>query len=213
MIEAVDLAKHHGSVAALDGVSFTIEPGEFVAVHGPSGCGKTTLLHVLGALQKPSGGSLDIGQTNPYALSPRARARFRARNIGFVFQHFHLLPYLSVLDNVLAPTLATRVNNARTRATSLLEELGLAGRHQHVPSRLSAGEQQRTALARALITQPKLILADEPTGNLDHENATHVLDQLADYAKTGAIVLMVTHDEHTMKTAGRRIGMDQGHLV
>lgn len=213
MIRADNLRKTYPSgVAALDGVSLEIEAGEFIAVCGASGCGKSTLLLTLGGLLKPDGGTVSIAGEEPYAVGSQARARFRAEQIGFVFQNFHLVPYLDVFDNVIAPTLANPIDGGKKRAEQLLEELGLADRRKHRPSALSAGEQQRVALARALLTKPTLVLADEPTGNLDSENSAHVLDHLGGYAAGGASVLMVTHDKDAMAAANRRLEMNQGKI-
>ena len=202
-----------GEVAALDGVDLKVGAGEFVAVCGASGCGKSTLLLVLGALLRPDAGTVFIDAGDPYALGAGARAGFRAEHIGFVFQDFNLVPYLDVFDNVMAPTLAGSIADADERADSLLASLGLSERRSHVPSKLSAGEQQRTALARALLAKPKLVLADEPTGNLDRENAEGVLGHLAEYAADGAAVVMVTHDEGAMAAASRRVLMDKGRIT
>jgi putative ABC transport system ATP-binding protein len=204
---------HGGEVRALDDVSLEVGAGEFVAVCGPSGCGKSTLLLVLGALLHPDEGAVQIAGEDPYALGSGSRAAFRGSNIGFVFQEFHLVPYLNVRENILTPTLACEVEGVDGRVEELLGSLGMAERAEHLPSELSAGEQQRTALARALLASPKLILADEPTGNLDRENAERVLGHLADYAAAGAAVVMVTHDEAAMAAAGRRVVMDSGRLT
>ena len=199
-------------VAAVDHVTLTIADGEFAAVQGPSGCGKTTLLLMAGALLEPDDGWVEVDGQNPYALSPEQRARFRAGHIGFVFQQFHLVPYLSVLDNVLAPSLALSSNGARPRAEELIARLGLAPRLHHVPAELSTGERQRVALARALLNKPKLLLADEPTGNLDAESATAVLDQLAVFAQAGGSVLLATHDNAAAARASRIIRLKAGQL-
>ena len=217
ILKASGLSKRYrdakGEVLALDSVDLDVAPGEFVAVCEPSGCGKSTLLMILGALLRPDDGALTLGAEDPYQLGPGPRAAFRAGNIGFVFQDFHLVPYLDVLDNVLAPTLAIGVENAAARANELLDALGLADRSTHVPSTLSAGEQQRTALARALLAKPRLVLADEPTGNLDRDNARQVLDHLARYANNGAAVVMVTHDESAMAATSRKVTMERGRIV
>jgi len=183
-----------GPVQALDRVSLAIGAGEFLAVQGASGCGKTTLLLAAGGLLEPTGGEVFVAGQNPYALEPEKRAAFRAAAVGFVFQQFHLIPYLSVLDNVLAPSLAMPRADARQAAVGLIERFGLASRIRHVPSELSTGERQRVALARALLNNPRLILADEPTGNLDPDNAAVVLDHLSAFAAGGGSVLLVTHD-------------------
>jgi len=199
-------------VRALDGVSIQVAPGELVAVEGPSGCGKTTLLLVAGALLRPDGGQVTLAGQDPYALAPEARARFRAEHIGFVFQQFHLVPYLSALDNILAPALARDLPEARGRADELVERLGLSARRGHVPAELSTGERQRAALARAILGRPPVLLADEPTGNLDEENGRAVLGHLADYAAGGAAVLLVTHDPRAAGYAARVLLMEAGRI-
>jgi putative ABC transport system ATP-binding protein len=192
-----------GEVRALPPVSLALAAGEFVAVQGPSGCGKTTLLLIAGGLLAPTAGRVVLAQEEPYAMSADRRAEFRARHLGFVFQQFHLVPYLSVLDNVLAPALAAAVPDARARAEELVAQFGLQARRRHVPGELSTGERQRTALARALLNRPKVLLADEPTGNLDRENADVVLDHLGKFARAGGAVLLVTHEEHAAQRADR----------
>jgi ABC-type lipoprotein export system ATPase subunit len=200
------------TVTALDGVSLHVKPGEFVAVQGPSGCGKTTLLLVAGGLLRPDAGTAALDGQDLYALPPEARARFRASNLGFVFQQFHLVPYLSVVDNVLAPALALQSEGAAERARGLVERFGLSDRAEHVPAELSTGERQRVALARALLNRPKVILADEPTGNLDGAAAEVVLRHLATFAAEGGAVLLVTHDRQAAGYAGRVVQMEAGRL-
>jgi len=202
-----------GDIGAVSEVSLTINGGEFVAVQGASGCGKTTLLLAGGALLQPTRGRVLLNGQDPYALSSGQRAQFRALNIGFVFQQFHLVPYLDVLDNILTPTLALgRNGKARTRALELVEQFGLTNRLRHVPAALSTGERQRVALARALLNNPKLLLADEPTGNLDDENGQVVLRCLAEFARAGAAVLLVTHEPRAGEHASRVVRMDGGKL-
>ncbi len=202
-----------GQLAAVDGVSFTACRGEFIALQGPSGSGKSTLLFILAALLEPDDGSVEVGGIHPYRLGPAARARFRAEKIGMVFQDFRLLPYLDVRRNVLTPTLAAGRSSATPeRADELIERLGLAPRSRHLPKQLSAGEQQRTALARALLAKPALLLADEPTGNLDSENAGHVLKQMRLFAEDGGTVLVATHDPATAAAADRSIHLRDGRL-
>ncbi|HNR32345.1 MAG TPA: ABC transporter ATP-binding protein [Candidatus Hydrogenedentes bacterium] len=179
-----------GPVNALDNVSIEVARGEFVVVRGPSGCGKSTLLLMIGGMLRPSSGAVLLDDADVYALSQRERNRLRATRVGFVFQMFHLVPYLTVIENVLLPN-ARAVG--RDRALALLEQLGLADRALHRPGELSAGEKQRAALARALIHRPAIVLADEPTGNLDPENAAGVFGHLADYHKSGGTVVVVTH--------------------
>jgi ABC-type lipoprotein export system ATPase subunit len=212
MLEIRELSKtYRGPVNplhALRELSLDVGPGEFVAVQGRSGCGKTTLLLVAGGLLHPDQGRVLVEGQDLYALSEEARAGFRAAHIGFVFQQFHLIPYLSVLDNVLAAALALPMPEARTRAEELLAELGLADRARHVPAELSTGERQRTALARALLRRPNLLLADEPTGNLDRASAEVVLTHLGEFARSGGAVLLVTHDGEAAARAQRVIRLD-----
>ena len=200
-------------VQALEGVSLSVETGELVVVEGPSGCGKSTLLLAAGGLLAPDEGQVVVDGQNLYELSPDERARFRAENIGFVFQQFHLIPYLSVSDNVLAPCLALPQPDAADRAEELIARFGLMDRRYHVPAELSTGERQRTALARALLNRPKLLLADEPTGNLDPENAEVVLGYLAEFARSGGAVLLVTHDAQAVPYAQRVIHLSEGGLL
>jgi ABC-type lipoprotein export system ATPase subunit len=202
----------HQDVCALDEVSLSVDAGQFVGVQGPSGCGKTTLLLIAGGLLSPDGGEVVVDGQNPYQLSPDARAKFRADHIGFVFQQFHLVPYLSVLDNVLAASIATNLADADSRARELIAHFSLEHRLHHVPSRLSTGERQRTALARALLNRPKVLLADEPTGNLDRESADVVLKHLAEFAREGA-VLLVAHDTHALEFAHRVAQIRDGKLT
>lgn len=207
MLTVTNVSKfyHKGSdkITALDDFSLEVAAGEYVGVRGQSGCGKTTLLLAVGGLLRPDQGTVTIEDQDLYQLSSEQRAHFRATNIGFVFQQFHLVPYLSVLDNVLAATLAHPLPDARNRANDLLDRFGLGHRLQHFPSELSTGERQRCALARALLHEPKLLLADEPTGNLDEANADIVLKHISEHAKNGGAVLLVTHDQRAVATAQR----------
>ncbi len=201
------------SVTAVNDMSLEIASGEFVALGGSSGCGKSTILLIAGGLLRPDQGELEIMGTRPYEVDSTRRASIRSQYIGFVFQQFHLVPYLDALDNVLAPTLARSLPDAEDKAMALLEKFGLTERRHHVPSALSVGEQQRVALARALLLEPKLLLADEPTGNLDPENADSILDHLVAFAKEGGAVLMVTHDDRAANRASRSIRMEKGSIV
>jgi ABC-type lipoprotein export system ATPase subunit len=216
-LQVQDLSKSYqgpkGIVRAVDGVSLAVCAGEFVAVEGPSGCGKTTLLLTAGGLLEPSSGRVLVDGQDPYALSAERRAQFRAANLGFVFQQFHLVPYLSVLDNVLAPSLALPAPDAMERAHELIAHFGLQDRAYHVPAELSTGERQRTALARALWNRPKLLLADEPTGNLDPDNARVVLGYLAEFVRHGGAVLLVTHDAAALSLAHRTLKLRGGKLL
>lgn len=206
-------SNNKAEVKAIDGISLAIEANEAVAIQGPSGCGKTTLLLTCGALLRPTGGTVLVAGVDPYGLSPNERSVFRAQNIGFVFQQFHLVPYLDVLQNVLTANVPNRQPDSSQRADDLIEHFGLKHRIHHVPAELSVGERQRVALARALFNKPKLILADEPTGNLDPGNAITVLDALREYADDGGAVLMVTHDPNAAKRAHRIVVMDRGYVV
>ncbi len=201
-----------GNHRAVDGVSLGLEAGEFVAIQGPSGCGKTTLILMAGALLQPTSGRVWLAGHDPYALSPERRAGFRAANVGFVFQQVHLIPYLSVLDNVLAATLAGPIPGAEARARELLAQFALESQAARLCADLSTGERQRTALARALLARPKLLLADEPTGNLDPENGDRVLRGLAQFAAGGGGVLLVTHDPRAADHARRIVRMDKGRI-
>ncbi len=217
MLEASGLTKQFsgpdGTVTALSDVSLRAEPGEFLAVRGPSGCGKTTLMMILGALLRPTAGEVLLDGEDPYRLAPEARSRFRAERIGFVFQEFYLVPYLSVLENIMAPALARSHPRAEARARELIGRFQLDDRAAHVPAALSTGERQRVALARALFHEPKLLLADEPTGNLDPENAERVLNDLTAFAESGGTVLMVTHHADAAEYAQHVLDMEAGRLA
>ncbi len=217
MIELRDVSQiyrtAHGDVRALDHVSLAIAQGEFVALRGPSGCGKTTLLLLAGGLALATEGEVVVAGRSLAALSRAERASFRASEIGFVFQTFHLLPYLNVVDNVLAAAIDASRKETIQRADALLERFALIERRTHRPGQLSAGERQRVALARALLNQPRIVLADEPTGNLDPENGCIVLDLLAEYHREGGTVLLVTHEEQAAARAGRCIQMDRGKVL
>ncbi len=203
-----------GTVTAVDGISLELDAGEFVALHGPSGGGKTTLLLMAGGLLSPDAGTVELRGVNPYTLPADDRAAFRADQVGFVFQQFHLIPYLDVLDNVLVGELAgpAPATDLRERARRLLDQFHLSPRRHHVPAALSVGEQQRVALARALLRSPSLLLADEPTGNLDAENARIIWRNLAAFARQGGAVLMVTHDPQARAAADRALHLTAGRL-
>lgn len=214
LLDIRDLVKTYirpdGRVDALAGVSLALDAGGFTAIVGPSGSGKTTLLLAAGALLAPDAGEVLIDGRDPYRLAPDARAALRAAEIGFVFQQFHLVPYLTVLENVIAPSLARPADDVRRRAAQMVARFGLADRAAHVPAELSTGERQRVALARALLNGPKLLLADEPTGNLDDANAAVVLDTLGQFAADGGGVLMVTHSPAVAQTADRTVHIEAG---
>jgi putative ABC transport system ATP-binding protein len=202
-----------GEVKALDDVSLQIDKGDFVVVCGPSGSGKTTLLMTVAAMLRPTEGDVHFDERDVYAMTVRDRARFRAENIGFVFQMFHLVPYLSVVDNVLLARGATPKNGRKARALELLGQLGLKHRVAHRPAELSAGEKQRAAIARAMLNRPKLILADEPTGNLDPDNAQSVLRYLADFQRDGGTVVVATHGPAAREFATRTVYLRNGLLT
>ena len=205
--------KNGSEVTSLDRFTAEVAEGEFVAVRGPSGSGKTTLLLTLGGMQRPSAGSVQLAGRDLYALSPAERARLRSSEIGFVFQMFHLVPYLDLLGNVLLACPGKPSAEVRQRASGLMDELGLADRASHRPGELSAGERQRLAVARALLNRPKLILADEPTGNLDPENAAEVIRHLAEFHRGGGTVVLVTHGSAADAHADRTLRLEQGRLV
>jgi len=201
------------TVRALDGVELDIGAGEFVAVVGPSGSGKTTLLQLLGALDRPSEGTVRFEGEDLGALGDAALADLRLRTFGFVFQQFNLIPTLTAVDNVEAAIAPAGVddNEARARSLALLEEVGLADRATHLPSHLSGGEQQRVGIARALVKEPRVILADEPTGNLDTATGADVISLLAGLASArGTTVIVATHDESLARMAPRRITVRDG---
>lgn len=204
--------KDGAEITAADSVSLTIRPGECVSVTGASGCGKTTLLLLTGGLLRPTSGTVNIGDVAPYSLSPNGRALFRAESIGFVFQQFHLIPYLDVRDNILAASLSTHHPKSELRADELIEQFNLGDRKSHLPEELSTGERQRTALARAMLNNPKVLLADEPTGNLDDANAEVVLKALAGFANNGGSVLLVTHDARAAGYAATTYRMKHGRI-
>jgi putative ABC transport system ATP-binding protein len=202
-------------VRAVDGVDLVVEPGEVVSIMGPSGCGKSTLLHLLGGLERPDAGTLTLGDQRVDGLSEASWARLRRRTIGFVFQAFHLIDELTALENVELPALlvGTSRRAARRRGIELLERLGVADRAGHLPHRLSGGEEQRVALARALINEPLVVLADEPTGNLDSRSTNEILHLFAELRDTGQTLVLVTHDPRVAATAERLMTMRDGAIV
>jgi putative ABC transport system ATP-binding protein len=216
VFEAVGVEKKfdNGQVQALRGVTFKIGAGEFVAITGPSGCGKTTLLHMLGALDLPTAGTLQYrGKSIPDLADPSA---YRAREIGFIFQAFHLLPTFTALENVQIPMFEgdLPVSERENRAISLLKSVGLEHRLHHLPSKLSGGERQRVAIARSLANGPSVLLADEPTGNLDSDNARLIMELLAQLHRERKVTLvLVTHDPGIAASALRTILMKDGRIV
>jgi len=200
----------------LNELSLSLEGQENVAILGPSGCGKSTLLHCIGGLDAPTSGTVSLDGENPHTLSERGLARFRNRNIGFIFQDHHLLPQLSVVENVLTPAIAEGKPDKETieRAHDLLDRVGLAERKTHRPAELSGGERQRVGVARALVMQPKLLLADEPTGNLDRTNANQVARLLLDLQQQeGTLMIVVTHSLELAAMLERQLELDEGKLT
>jgi len=202
-------------VRALDGVDLTIAPGEFVSVEGPSGCGKTTMLNLLGLLDIPTSGTLTFGDRDVAGMRERERTRARLTGVGFIFQRFYLLPTLTAQENVELPMRARRLaaGPRRERALALLEEVGLSGRTGSYPHELSGGEEQRVAIARALANEPGLMLADEPTGELDSANTEKVLDLLDGiHRRHGSTVVLVTHNPQVARRAHRHLTMRDGRI-
>jgi putative ABC transport system ATP-binding protein len=202
-------------VHALRGVSFDIRDGEYVAIVGPSGCGKSTLLNLIGAIDTPTSGKVQIRGKEPGGMSDRDATRFRLRNVGFVFQRFYLLPTLTARENVELPMAEARIRPAERaeRAKELLAYVGLAHRERHRPSQLSGGEQQRVAIARALANRPALLLADEPTGELDARTGAEVISLFDKLNADGTTIVVVTHDEELANAARRKIHMRDGRIV
>lgn len=217
MIRIENISKHYDNgekkIRALDEVSLAIGEGDFTVVQGASGSGKTTLLMALGGMMRPTSGSIHILDKDLYSLSISERAAFRSQHIGFVFQMFHLLPYINVLENVLLAKKTGRGKADVAPAIQLLQKLDLSERIYHKPAALSAGEKQRTALARAMFNNPKIILADEPTGNLDPENAEIVVNVLKEFNNQGGIVVVVTHGDQANKSATKMVRLEKGRIV
>jgi predicted ABC-type transport system involved in lysophospholipase L1 biosynthesis ATPase subunit len=220
LLTATDLHKSyilpHKTVSVLRGASFTVGAGERVAIVGRSGTGKSTLLHLLGGLDRPQAGEVRINGASLYALTPRARSVLRARQIGFVFQSYHLLPEMDVVENVMLPAMAIGENHARARARvlELLGHVGLSDRATHTPLELSGGEQQRVALARALMNAPRILLADEPTGNLDRDTGAQILELLFGLAQQHRHALVVvTHAPEVAARCDRVLRLENGLLL
>jgi putative ABC transport system ATP-binding protein len=212
LVQVDNLRKEFGNVRALDGVSFRVDAGEWIAIMGPSGSGKTTLINILGGLDTPTAGQAIVDGTDVARLDEAGLTRFRAEKIGFIFQQFHLVPYLTAVENVMLAQYFHSTTDEK-EAQKALERVGLGDRIEHLPTQLSGGEQQRVAVARALINHPKLILADEPTGNLDEANEEIVLSLLRELHSEGHTILMVTHAATIGRLADRRIEFAHGHLV
>ena len=218
-IEATNLTKHYGTgeatVSAIDGITFSVRTGEFVAVMGPSGAGKSTLLTVMGAMNAPTAGRFSVDGIDVYALRSEQRADFRREFLGFVFQGFHLVEYLTVLENVLLP-LATAPGRRRektARAKEALAWVGLADKALRLPGEISGGEKERAAIARAIVNEPPLLLADEPTGSLDSATGREVMELILRLNRQGTTVVMVTHSPECAGYASRRLLVQDGLLA
>ena len=207
MIRAEGLRKRYGALEVLRGVSLEVVRGEVVSIVGASGAGKTTLLQIIGSLTRPDGGRVTLGGVDPFALSDRELSRFRNRRVGFVFQFHHLLPEFTAFENVCLPGLIGGRDRREVgaRAAELLDLMGLAARRDHKPAALSGGEQQRAAIARALINSPEILLADEPTGNLDVHNSMEIMELLEEINRRGTTVLVVTHSREIVAEMGKRV--------
>ncbi len=218
VIELIDLGKTYGlgslEIEALKGVSLRIDQGEFVAIVGPSGSGKSTLMHIIGCLDVPTTGRVELSGSDVASLDEERLAVVRNRHIGFVFQQFNLLAYMTALRNVELPLVYAGVDPAerRERALRALDQVGLADRGQHKPGELSGGQQQRVAVARALVTEPALILADEPTGNLDSASTVDVLDLLSSLNRAGRTIVLITHERDVAARASRVVEILDGRV-
>lgn len=200
---------------ALNGVSFEVNQGEFVAVMGPSGCGKSTLMNILGLLDNPTSGSYTLLDKEVGSLKEKDRTMFRKGNIGFVFQSFNLIDELNVYENVELPLIYLKVKAAQRKemVNAILKRMNISHRAGHFPQQLSGGQQQRVAIARAVVCNPKLILADEPTGNLDSKNGKEVMELMSELNKEGTTIIMVTHSQHDSTYAGRVLNLFDGQLI
>lgn len=212
------LTKTYGAgeaaVKALDDVSFSVQKGEFVAIVGPSGSGKSTMLHILGGVDRPTSGKVLIDGTDVYSLNETKLAIFRRRQIGLVYQFYNLIPVLNVEENITLPLLLDERKPDPARLQSLLTTLHLSNRSKHLPNQLSGGQQQRVSIGRALINSPALVLADEPTGNLDSKNSADIMELLRYSNKTfDQTLLLITHDQNIALGAGRIIAIEDGHIV
>ncbi len=218
MIKIKDLEKYYSTeelqTIALNKLSFEVNEGEFVAIMGPSGCGKSTLLNILGMLDDADGGSFVFNDTEVINFSERKRANIRKHNIGFVFQSFNLIDQLTVFENVELPLIYTgmKKSDRKKKVEEVLEKMQIMHRRKHFPQQLSGGQQQRVAVARAVVNNPKLILADEPTGNLDSSNGNEVMDLLTELNNSGTTIIMVTHDKDVAAFSERTLNMIDGYL-
>jgi len=218
-IRAEDLSKQYGSgdaaVMAIHNMDFTVESGEFVSIMGESGAGKSTLLSIVGAMNPPSSGKFLVDGIDVYHLGSEKRTDFRREFIGFVFQSFHLVPYLTVVENVMLPLTTVKVSKKRKRvlAEEALDQVGLAGKEDRLPSQISGGEKERVAIARAIVNDPPVILADEPTGNLDSTTTHEIMDLLQRLNRGGTTILMVTHSQDCADYAERVLQVSDGRLI
>jgi putative ABC transport system ATP-binding protein len=212
LVQVENLEKRFDAVRALYQVSFEIEAGEWIAIMGPSGSGNTTFINILGGLDHPTSGRVVVDDMEIGQLSERELTRYRSDKIGFVFQQFHLVPYLTALENVMLAQYFHSITD-ESEAAEALRRVGLEDRLAHLPAQLSGGEQQRVAIARALINHPKLILADEPTGNLDEDNEATILNILRELHSAGHTILVVTHSQAIGNLADRRIELEHGRLA
>ena len=218
-IEADNLFKTYGKgeakISAIRGISFGIESGEFVSVMGESGAGKSTLLSIMGAMNAPTTGSYRVDDIDIYNLGLERQADFRREFLGFVFQSFHLVPYLTVVENVMLPltTIKMRKKEKRTMAEKALSWVGLTGKEDRLPSQISGGEKERVAVARAIVNEPPVLLADEPTGNLDTKTSTEIMELLQGLNQNGMTIIMVTHSPDCAEYAGRTMKVSDGYLV
>lgn len=219
MIKTTDLTKNYpsgdGEVAALRGVDLTVETGEFVCIMGQSGSGKSTLLTILGGMCHPSAGTVEVDGTALYGLNDDGLADFRARHFGFVFQSFHLVPYLTALENVMLPLapLKLAAEEKRSMAAEALAQVGLAGKEGRLPGKMSGGEQERVAIARAVVNRPAILFADEPTGNLDSATSDQVMGLFAQLHQAGQTIVMVTHNPENGSYAQRMIRLKDGLVL
>lgn len=219
MIKVTNLSKifrtEEIETIALNDVSFEIRDGEFVAIMGPSGCGKSTLLNILGLLDNPTGGSYELLGTEVGGLKEKERTKFRKGNIGFVFQSFNLIDELNVYENIELPLryLNIGAGERKTKVTEIMKRMSISHRARHFPQQLSGGQQQRVAIARAVVAGPKLILADEPTGNLDSKNGKEVMNLLKELNREGTTIVMVTHSQKDASLAQRTIDLFDGRIV
>ena len=218
ILEIYNLSKTYGKgdvmVRALDNVSFSVEKGEFVAIVGPSGSGKSTLLHILGGVDTPTSGTVIIDKTDISSLDETALAIFRRRQIGLIYQFYNLIPILTVEENLTLPLLLDGRKPDKARLNDIITKLGLTSRIDHLPNQLSGGQQQRVAIGRALINNPALLLADEPTGNLDSENSREIIALLRKFNKEfNQTVIMITHDEKIALSADRIIAIEDGKIT